>query len=267
MKKNIIAFSLILVLIILGSLIIFIIFDRKKSTEQLNELKIESADPELNVDSDFVDEGSCNSGNDDGLTTCSVDFDNLSEEVDNGKNDIVEQVEAVETTKENKEVEVVEDDNGDEEVKAVEEVENLAYDFELKNLEGEKVRLSDYRGKKPVIVEFWNLWCHNCQREMPKLQKTYEKYDDKFEIIGVNLLPNKGPSDNWDSKKDIRSFIDKHGINFPIVFDKDLSVAKKYKVKATNHHFLINLDGTIYDDFYIDLDDKKLEEFLEFNGV
>lgn len=250
MNENIIAFSLILVLIILGSLIVFIIFDTKKFTEQLNEFKIESSDSDLKFNSDVVDEESCSSGNDDGSTTCSVDFDNLNEEADNGKNNIVEKV-----------------DEENKMVKVVEEVENLAYDFELKNLEGEKVRLSDYRGKKPVIVEFWNLWCHNCQREMPKLQKTYEKYDGKFEIIGVNLLPNKGSLDNWDSKKDIRYFIDKHGINFPIVFDKDLSVAKKYKVKVTNHHFLINLDGTIYDDFYIDLDDKKLEEFLEFNGV
>ncbi len=144
---------------------------------------------------------------------------------------------------------------------------DLAYNFELVNLSGEKVKLSDYRGKKPVIVEFWNAWCHNCQREMPKLQKTYEKYDGKFEIIGVNLLPNKDFSGSEDSKEEIISFVKKYKITFPIILDDKLLAARKYEVKATNHHFLINTDGTIYDSFFIDLEEKILEDFLEFNEI
>lgn len=138
---------------------------------------------------------------------------------------------------------------------------DLAIDFELKDVNGKIIKLSDYRGKKPVIVEFWNSWCHNCVREMPQLQKIYNENNDAFEIIGVNLLHNK------DTEAKVNNFIQQHQISFPIVFDEDGKVSKDYKIRATNTHFLINTDGTIFDSFFIDIEEEKLQEFLKHNGL
>lgn len=212
--------------------------EKKSELDNLNDEKIDVVEDISNDDACSVD----NSGND--SIGCSVDIGNSKSEIEKEVVKKKDPSEIVGTKK-----------------------EYLAYDFELVNLSGEKVKLSDYRGQKPVIVEFWNAWCHNCQREMPKLQKTYEKYDGKFEIIGVNLLENKDFSGNEDSKEEVVSFVKKYGITFPIVFDDNLLAARKYKVKATNHHFLINKDGTIYDSFFIDLEEEILGEFLKFNEI
>ena len=42
-----------------------------------------------------------------------------------------------------------------------------APDFTLDRLDGGKISLADYKGKKPVILGFWTTWCPNCRRDMP----------------------------------------------------------------------------------------------------
>ncbi|MEN9578299.1 MAG: hypothetical protein RJA70_1308, partial [Pseudomonadota bacterium] len=44
----------------------------------------------------------------------------------------------------------------------------LAPEFELQDLSGKAVRLSDYRGKV-VILNFWTKTCEPCLKEMPDL--------------------------------------------------------------------------------------------------
>ena len=56
---------------------------------------------------------------------------------------------------------------------------NPAPDFQLTTLEGEKVKLSDYKGKK-VILNFWATWCPPCKAEMPHMQNFYENNKDKW---------------------------------------------------------------------------------------
>lgn len=63
-------------------------------------------------------------------------------------------------------------------------VGKIAPDFKLKTLEGETVRLSDYRGER-VIVNFWATWCPPCRAEIPDFQKLYDNKD--VEILAVDL--------------------------------------------------------------------------------
>src|SRR5699024_11292811 len=59
-----------------------------------------------------------------------------------------------------------------------------APDLELKTLDGEKVKLSDYEGEK-VIVNFWATWCPPCREEIPDIQKLYDNYD--VEILSIDM--------------------------------------------------------------------------------
>jgi len=43
-----------------------------------------------------------------------------------------------------------------------------APEFELKDMQGVKHRLSEYRGKV-VLINFWASWCRECLTEMPSL--------------------------------------------------------------------------------------------------
>jgi thiol-disulfide isomerase/thioredoxin len=62
-----------------------------------------------------------------------------------------------------------------------------APDFTLLTLDGNKVKLSDYRGKA-VLLNFWATWCPPCKVEMPwfeELQKQYGK--DGLVVLGVAM--------------------------------------------------------------------------------
>ena len=62
-----------------------------------------------------------------------------------------------------------------------------APDFTLLTLDGQKVKLSDYRGKA-VLLNFWATWCPPCKVEMPwfvDLQKQYSR--DGLVVLGVAM--------------------------------------------------------------------------------
>jgi len=62
----------------------------------------------------------------------------------------------------------------------------LAPDFALENADGERVRLSELRGR-PVVVNVWTSWCPPCREEMPALQRVYQDYQERgVLILGLN---------------------------------------------------------------------------------
>lgn len=94
-----------------------------------------------------------------------------------------------------------------------------APDFALKDIDGKTWKLSDLKGKKVVMIDFWATWCNICKREMPILQKVYEEYKGKgVEFFGVAL-------DDADKVKQIRKILDEKGVSYPILIDQDQKVA------------------------------------------
>lgn len=85
---------------------------------------------------------------------------------------------------------------------------------------GKTVALSEFAGKKVVMLEFWATWCDICKREMPKLVKFQSDWKDKgFEILSIVL-----PSGNVD---DIRKIARDKKLNYAVLLDADLNVATK----------------------------------------
>jgi len=120
----------------------------------------------------------------------------------------------------------------------------LAPDFALEDLQGNTVRLSDFRGKK-VLVNFWATWCPPCRAEMPHLQKFYEDYRSQgVVVLGVNLTPTEKNPDR------VQKFAKEQHLTFPIVLDKEGTVKNTYRVVAYPTTFLLDTGGVIRETFH-----------------
>src|SRR3990167_8622748 len=130
----------------------------------------------------------------------------------------------------------------------------LAPDFTLQKLGGGAITLSEFKGKKPVVVDFWASWCPNCRRDMPNLNRFYEKYKDKVEVIGVNLQ---------EKESTIQNFIDSRGINFPIALDPRGEASRAFGIQYTNTHFLIDINGNLVRTIPGDIKEADIESLIK----
>jgi peroxiredoxin len=96
-----------------------------------------------------------------------------------------------------------------------------APDFKMKDvMSGKTYTLSEFSGKKVVMLDFWATWCDICKREMPNLVKLTNEWRPKgFELLSIVL-----PSGNID---DVKRVIREKKLNYPCLLDADLSVATK----------------------------------------
>jgi len=96
-----------------------------------------------------------------------------------------------------------------------------APDFRMKDvMTGKAVTLSEFAGKKVVMLEFWATWCDICKREMPNLVKLQSGWRGKgFEILSIVL-----PAGNIE---EVRKIVTEKRLNYAVLLDSDLSVATK----------------------------------------
>jgi thiol-disulfide isomerase/thioredoxin len=115
-------------------------------------------------------------------------------------------------------------------------IKTKAQDFKLKDLNGNEVSLSDYKGKK-VFLNFWASWCPPCKAEMPEIEKLYkETKDSDLIILAVDI---------GEDKQTVKSFIDKNKYNFKVLLDTDQAAATKYNIASIPSSYFIDKDGNI----------------------
>ena len=117
---------------------------------------------------------------------------------------------------------------------------SLALDFKLKDLGGQDVSLSDWRGS-PVMLNFWATWCGPCRAEMPFMQEIFE--DKEWSDKGVVILAVNG----GETAAQVAKFMEAAGFTFPVLLDISQNVARAYNVRNIPATFFIDNDGIIKD--------------------
>lgn len=117
-------------------------------------------------------------------------------------------------------------------------VGDAALDFEVQNVDGETVRLSDHLGQ-PILLNFWASWCAPCRVEMPALQALYEEHKDEGLVI---LALNQNESEETAE----RFFYEEMGLSFAVpLLDEQFRVAEKYGARNLPTTILIDESGTV----------------------
>jgi len=111
-----------------------------------------------------------------------------------------------------------------------------APDFQLNNIEGKSVSLSDFHGK-PVLINFWQIRCPPCRYEMPYMQQVYDEWHGKgLMVLAINI---------GESPSQIKEFMQSQGLSLPVLLDKGGKVAQKYGIRLIPVTFFIDKDGII----------------------
>jgi peroxiredoxin len=112
----------------------------------------------------------------------------------------------------------------------------MAPAFQLNDIDEQKHRLSDYRGKV-VIVNFWATWCPPCRFELPSMERLWKVL--KKEDV-VMLAINVG-----EDADTIFTFTSDYPVTFPLLLDRDSSVTNSYPVLGIPTSFILDPDGRI----------------------
>lgn len=155
-------------------------------------------------------------------------------------------------------------DNNGGETEADEEIKegifpgNRAYDFTLLDREGNEISLSSLQGKV-VFLNFWASWCGPCKSEMPHIQKVYEEYMEKdVVILAVNITASEK-----NGIEGVNSFLKENKFTFPVLYDKDGSVATEYRVTGIPQTYIINKEGIIVNSMTGALSEEMMKEQIE----
>ncbi|WP_353096549.1 TlpA disulfide reductase family protein [Tissierella praeacuta] len=131
-------------------------------------------------------------------------------------------------------------------------------DFTLKNLNGDEVSLSDYRGKI-VLINFWATWCTWCDKEMPDLQKLDDENDDLV-VLSVDVM---------EDMEKVKKYIEKGNYEFEVLLDEDGEVSRTYLVGGFPTSYFVDEDGILlggvprymtYEEMNLVLDSIREEE-------
>lgn len=112
---------------------------------------------------------------------------------------------------------------------------DTAPNFQLQNLDGQKIQLKDFRGEG-VLLNFWGSWCDPCKREMPYINEAYQKKMKGVNIIAVNIR---------ETPLVVNSFVDRYNLDFPILLDRSGTVTDAYSIGPIPTTFLIDKKGRI----------------------
>ncbi len=121
-----------------------------------------------------------------------------------------------------------------------------APDFELPNLEGKKIKLSDFRGKV-VILNFWSKSCPPCLEEMPSLAELGQELQYRDDIVLLTVTTDESKEDAAQTLSSILGPYLKNGRPpFEVLLDPEAKVvADRFGTKLYPETWIIDQDGVI----------------------
>lgn len=110
--------------------------------------------------------------------------------------------------------------------------------FTYKDKSGTEQKLSNYEGKKVVVVDFWAMWCGPCKDALPGFKKLGDEYKEKDVVfIAMNL--------GEDRRNVLRYLIQNNLKDLTVGFDTAKNAPGTFSFRGIPHCIVIDKDGKI----------------------
>ncbi|MCP3959960.1 MAG: TlpA family protein disulfide reductase [bacterium] len=109
--------------------------------------------------------------------------------------------------------------------------------FEAVTLEGERLSQGSFAGTV-LLIDFWGTWCPPCVASIPHLQTLHERSEkDPFVLLSI--------SNDHDGDA-LRSFVAKHDMNWPQVWDEDRELTRRiFRISRYPTFVVVGHDGKV----------------------
>jgi thiol-disulfide isomerase/thioredoxin len=109
---------------------------------------------------------------------------------------------------------------------------------QVEDLEGNAVNLSEYVGRKPVLVQFWATWCPLCEALDPKLRAAKQQHGDALDIVIVAVGVNQTP-------RSIRRHMERHPLPGRVLFDSRGRATRAFRAPTTSYIVALDASGRV----------------------
>jgi thiol-disulfide isomerase/thioredoxin len=100
----------------------------------------------------------------------------------------------------------------------------------------EEVKVSSRIGK-PLVVNFWAVWCEPCKMELPDFQEVYKERQGQFDLLSLCV----------DKQRDPEGFVKAQGYSWDFAFDGN--GAAVYNISGIPRTLFVNAQGQVVVDF------------------
>src|SRR2546422_4061267 len=108
----------------------------------------------------------------------------------------------------------------------------------LESLNGDSVALSQWIGKKPVILEFWATWCPICAELLPRMEAAKKKFGERAEFIVVAVAVNQ-------SRNSVRRHLEQHPMPFTFLWDGNGAAVRAFQAPSTSYIAVLDAKGKV----------------------
>lgn len=111
-------------------------------------------------------------------------------------------------------------------------------DFTIQTFDGKLLSHATFAGR-PMLLVFWNTWCDDCMRDLPRINRLAEKLVPRgLAVLAINTALN-------DSESKARTYWKKSGYGFPTGFDHSFEIGQAFKVRGVPTVFLVDSRGVV----------------------
>lgn len=112
--------------------------------------------------------------------------------------------------------------------------------FEVVDLDGRRIQLTDYRGKV-LVLDFWGTWCGACIQAFPELESIAAKYAKSQDVAFLAVNTGKG----GDSLNKVRKFLETNELKIPVAYDSGGRLSSQLDIEYYPTLLVIDAGGTL----------------------